>query len=50
MRVHGAALAQLVVPKWVDIVKTGTLKQLAPYNPDWFYIRCGASRGSHGAG
>jgi len=29
---------KLEVPKWVDIVKTGTFKELAPYDPDWFYI------------
>ncbi|KAJ1555566.1 40S ribosomal protein S19, partial [Cladochytrium tenue] len=28
---------KLEVPKWVDIVKTGTFKELAPYDPDWFY-------------
>eukprot|EP00047_Mylnosiga_fluctuans_P001329 m.219783 g.219783 ORF g.219783 m.219783 type:complete len:142 (-) comp10247_c0_seq1:55-480(-) len=27
------------VPKWVDVVKTGTHKELGPYNPDWFYVR-----------
>ena len=27
------------LPKWVDVVKTGKHKELAPYNPDWFYIR-----------
>jgi small subunit ribosomal protein S19e len=30
---------RLEVPKWVDVVKTGTHKELAPYDPDWFYIR-----------
>ena len=25
----------------VDLVKTGIAKELAPYNEDWFYIRCG---------
>jgi hypothetical protein len=29
------------VPKWADIVKTGTHKQLAPLDPDWFFVRCG---------
>mmetsp|Transcript_40580 Transcript_40580/g.160910 ORF Transcript_40580/g.160910 Transcript_40580/m.160910 type:complete len:122 (-) Transcript_40580:2025-2390(-) len=29
------------LPKWVDIAKTGTHKELAPYDPDWFYIRVG---------
>jgi small subunit ribosomal protein S19e len=33
---------KLVQPKWVDIVKTGTHKQLSPNSPDWFYIRCAA--------
>merc|ERR1712205_261461 len=27
------------VPKYHDIVKTGTLKELAPYDEDWFYVR-----------
>merc|ERR1712093_874927 len=31
---------KLDVPRWVDIVKTGTHKELSPYNQDWFYIRC----------
>jgi small subunit ribosomal protein S19e len=30
---------RLEVPKWVDLVKTGTHKELAPYDADWFYIR-----------
>jgi hypothetical protein len=34
---------KLEVPKWVDIVKTGTYKELAPYDPDWFYIHAGES-------
>ncbi|CAG8651940.1 18688_t:CDS:2 [Acaulospora morrowiae] len=33
---------KLEVPKWVDIVKTGPYKELAPYDPDWFYIRAAA--------
>ncbi|KAA6429299.1 MAG: 40S ribosomal S19 [Trebouxia sp. A1-2] len=27
------------LPQWVDIVKTGAFKELAPYDPDWYYIR-----------
>jgi small subunit ribosomal protein S19e len=27
------------VPAWVDIVKTASFKELAPYDPDWFYVR-----------
>ncbi|KAL8278686.1 hypothetical protein RQP46_008978 [Phenoliferia psychrophenolica] len=33
---------KLEVPTWVDIVKTGTAKELAPYDQDWFYIRAAA--------
>ena len=29
------------LPYWTDIVKTGTFKELAPYDPDWYYIRAG---------
>lgn len=29
------------VPKWTDTVKTGVSKELAPYNPDWYFIRAG---------
>ncbi|CAJ0636868.1 11030_t:CDS:2 [Entrophospora sp. SA101] len=38
---------KLEIPKWVDLVKTGSYKELAPYDPDWFYIRaasCGRKR------
>lgn len=31
------------LPEWTDIVKTGTFKELAPYDPDWYYIRAGKS-------
>ena len=27
------------IPKWADIVKTGKHKELAPYDPDWLYVR-----------
>lgn len=30
------------VPDWVDIVKTARFKELAPYDPDWYFIRCAA--------
>eukprot|EP01015_Nassula_variabilis_P033697 TRINITY_DN8146_c0_g1_i6.p1 TRINITY_DN8146_c0_g1~~TRINITY_DN8146_c0_g1_i6.p1 ORF type:complete len:157 (+),score=37.98 TRINITY_DN8146_c0_g1_i6:153-623(+) len=33
---------KLEVPNWVDIVKTGHLKELAPYDQDWLYIRTAA--------
>lgn len=33
---------KIELPKWVDIVKTGSFKELSPYDPDWFYTRCAA--------
>lgn len=29
------------MPEWIDIVKTGIHKELAPYDDDWFYTRTG---------
>ena len=26
-------------PTWVDVVKTASYKELAPYDPDWFFVR-----------
>ena len=31
------------MPEWVDLVKTAKSKELAPYDPDWYYIRAGES-------
>jgi small subunit ribosomal protein S19e len=30
---------KLKVPDWIDIVKLGKHKELAPYNEDWYYVR-----------
>ena len=30
------------MPKWSDFVKTGKMKELAPSNPDWLYVRAAA--------
>nr|ALS04351.1 40S ribosomal protein S19 [Acartia pacifica]ALS04352.1 40S ribosomal protein S19 [Acartia pacifica] len=30
---------KLPVPEWVDLVKDGTAKELAPYDDDWFFTR-----------
>jgi len=27
------------IPKWGDVVKTAKHKELAPYDPDWLYVR-----------
>ena len=32
---------KFVIPKWVDIIKTGVNRELAPYDPDWYYVRAG---------
>jgi small subunit ribosomal protein S19e len=39
---HLKATGKIVLPKWVDVVKTGRHKELAPYDPNWFYLRCAA--------
>lgn len=36
-----ARSGKLKVPDWVDVVKTGIYKELAPCDEDWFYTRCG---------
>lgn len=38
---HLKRSGKLELPSWVDIVKTGSYKELAPYDPDWFYVRAG---------
>ncbi len=32
---------KMKIPDWVDIVKTGHHKELAPYDEDWYYTRAG---------
>eukprot|EP00211_Chloroparvula_japonica_P009711 CAMPEP_0119131114 /NCGR_PEP_ID=MMETSP1310-20130426/9487_1 /TAXON_ID=464262 /ORGANISM="Genus nov. species nov., Strain RCC2339" /LENGTH=149 /DNA_ID=CAMNT_0007121667 /DNA_START=48 /DNA_END=497 /DNA_ORIENTATION=+ len=36
---HLKRSGKLPLPKWVDIVKTGADKELAPYDQDWYYVR-----------
>ncbi|KAA1119901.1 40S ribosomal protein S19 [Puccinia graminis f. sp. tritici] len=36
---HLKRSGKIEVPTWVDIVKTGPCKELAPYDPDWYYVR-----------
>ncbi|KAL1405159.1 Protein component of the small (40S) ribosomal subunit [Vanrija albida] len=36
---HLKRSGKLEIPTWVDIVKTGAQKELAPYDPDWYYVR-----------
>ena len=35
---------KLKVPEWVDLVKTAKSKELAPYDPDWYFIRAGEQK------
>ena len=39
---HLKRSGKLEVPEWTEHVKTGTHKELAPYDPDWFYVRTAA--------
>ena len=33
---------KLHLPTWVDVVKTGKHKELAPYDEDWYFVRAAA--------
>jgi len=37
---HFKKSGKMKVPEWVDIVKTNPGKELAPYDEDWYFIRC----------
>ncbi|CAA6657409.1 unnamed protein product [Spirodela intermedia] len=36
---HLKRSGKVELPPWTDIVKTGVHKELAPYDPDWYYVR-----------
>lgn len=38
---HLKKQGKIQLPELVDLMKTGPFKELAPYNEDWFYVRCG---------
>ena len=38
---HLKRIGKIEAPKWADLVKTASFKELAPYDPDWYYIRAG---------
>lgn len=38
---HLKRIGKIEVPKWADLVKTASFKELGPYDPDWYYIRAG---------
>ncbi|CEM31652.1 unnamed protein product [Vitrella brassicaformis CCMP3155] len=33
---------KLEIPEWAEYVKTSHGRELAPYDPDWLYVRCAA--------
>lgn len=37
---HLKKTGKLKVPAWNDLVKNGVFNELAPTDPDWFYVRC----------
>lgn len=39
---HLRRSGKIELPTWVDIVKTGAYKELAPYDETWFYVRAAA--------
>ena len=38
---HLKKQGKIALPELVDLMKTGVSKELAPYNEDWFFVRCG---------
>ena len=34
---------KIKLPEMLDLIKTGPMKELAPYNDNWFYVRCGTT-------
>lgn len=49
-------MLQFETPTWVDLVKTAPMKELAPIDPDWYYVRAASVarqiylRGGRGVG
>eukprot|EP00887_Chlorella_sp_A99_P000775 scaffold5.g775.t1 len=39
---HLGRTSEVQLPAYVDYVKTGSFKELAPLDPDWYYIRAAA--------
>lgn len=39
---HLKQQGKVKVPAWADHVKTGTHKELAPYDADWYFVRIAA--------
>ncbi|CAA0823830.1 40S ribosomal protein S19-3 [Striga hermonthica] len=35
---HLKPSGKMELPDWTDLVKIDVLKELAPYDPDWYYI------------
>ena len=41
--IHLKKQGKIALPELVDLMKTSVSRELAPYDDDWFYIRCGES-------
>ncbi|KAJ1727629.1 Protein component of the small (40S) ribosomal subunit [Coemansia biformis] len=39
---HLKRSGKLEVPEWTEYAKTGSFKELGPYDQDWFYVRAAA--------
>ena len=39
---HIKRSGKIELPKWVDYAKTAPHRELAPYDPDWYFIRTAA--------
>jgi len=39
--VHLKKQGKISLPELVDLMKTSVSRELAPYNEDWFFVRCG---------
>ncbi|KAG8461104.1 hypothetical protein KFE25_003673 [Diacronema lutheri] len=39
---HLKRTGKIELPKWSDLVKTSKARELAPYDPDWYYVRAAA--------
>jgi hypothetical protein len=40
---HLKKQGKIALPELVDLVKTSVGRELAPYDEDWFFVRCGES-------
>eukprot|EP01088_Endostelium_zonatum_P002314 TRINITY_DN12842_c0_g1_i1.p1 TRINITY_DN12842_c0_g1~~TRINITY_DN12842_c0_g1_i1.p1 ORF type:complete len:168 (-),score=45.47 TRINITY_DN12842_c0_g1_i1:54-557(-) len=39
---HLKRSGKIIQPRWTDLVKTSSSKEMSPQSPDWFYVRAAA--------